>query len=586
MGVGNIYFAMVDPGDTFDPNIHNREDEDVFKLVISQNEGEFARAEVEIRNPRQGLLAPARKTRVFISCDVAGTAELMFSGRVVGYPSDISEETVSLEYIAQPEDWETTQAAFLDSLKVSPYWNDLFASEDKRSELAYILAGRSALLHWDRKTGALSLSDIIEGCQSIDLGPEVIFDTVRAEVGDPPIQQINVVIEAQWEQLGYGVVDCMPQIKAAFINTAIPTSQINTLTPEAFEDGWSGVRISSGYSLLESKLSAVADDFELEQTDLRSGLATVSAVDFPRANGDTTGDRECSVPRVWYDGTLQLSASYKQKRREVFTTSLVADIQNFSLRGNESEDLYLRLQAPTALAQGSTLDVGKHSFYWNKTTLTLTDYGREVVEHALMRARARLIKSSRAVEVRFSANVEDLIDVDCDTSLRFEDDRLPGGSIQGKVISYILSWDGDSGQQIADVTIGSCIGTAVDSSGTGSPSEVEIGAVDYITEFGTSPMHSSIFYDFIEPTIEEPVDVELMESDDQYLIDLVTVDNDGETQNTNFIATAHPDVYLKDNPTGITIDLKTMQPEAELFAEMQISTETFTLPKQVNLEAT
>lgn len=586
MAIGKIYFAMVDAGEAFDPNVHNREDEDVFALDITQTEGEFARAEVEIRNPRQGLLSPARKKRVFISRDVDGTAELMFSGRIVGYPVDIAQETITLEYIAQPEGWESIQQAFLDSLKVSPYYNILFISEDRRDELDQILAARSALLHWDRKTGNITLSDIIEGNEFVDLGPEVIFDTVRTQIGDPPLQRVNVSIEAQWEQLGYGIVNCEPQIRAAFINTSIVEPQINTLTPEAFEDAWQGARIPSGYALRESKLYPVANSFGLEQAHLRSGLATVEAVDFPRASGDTTGQRQVSVPRVWYEGVFQLQASYEQKRREIFSATVEAATQDFALKGDSSEDISIRLQTPTAIAQNEVLAVGKPSFYYDKHTLDLTTYGREVVEHALLRARARLVKASRAVEVRFSTSVEDVIDITCDHSIRFEDDRLPGGSIRGKVLSYILSWDGDSGQQIAQITIGSCIGTGADSVGSGSLTEVELNATDYPSEHGNTPTHSALFYDMLTPpTLEEPVDVELMESNEEYLIDAVHVYNHGEDQNTNFVGTNRPDIYLESSATAIDIDLKTMKPEAELLMELGIDTYHLTLPRQVDLEA-
>jgi hypothetical protein len=587
MAIGNIYIALVDAGEEFDPNVHNREDEDVFHLRISQSEGEFARAEIEIRNPRKGLLSPSRKRWIFISHDVSGTAQLMFSGRVVGYPSDLSQETITLEYIAQPENWESDQQTFLDSLKISPFYNELFFSEDRRDDLASILSARSALLNWDRKTGAISLSDIIEGSEFIDLGENILFDTVRTELGDPPLQRINLAIEVQWEQLGFGIVNCEPQIRAAFTNSAIPTAQINTLTPLAFESGWQGASIPAGYSQLESKLVPIADGHDLEQADLRSGLATVSAVDFPRANGDTTGNREVSVPRVWYEGTFKLQASYEQKRREIFSSTLEVATQEFALKGNRTEDIAIRLQNPTAVAQGEILDVAEPSFYFDPATSSLTAYGEEAIEHAFLRARARLIKASRIVEARFSTDIENIIDVSCDHSLRIQDDRIPGGSLRGKVLYYSLSWDGDSGQQVGEVTLGACLGTGVDSTGSGSPTEVELNPVDYPSEHGTDdPTHSSIFYDIISPTIDEPVDVSQMESDDEYLIEDVTVDNNGETQNTNFIGTSHPDTYLKDYPTGVEVSLKTMRPEAELFKEISADVEPLTLPRNVDLEAT
>ena len=146
MAVGQIYFALVNSGEVFDDTIHNREDEEVFNLTISQTEGSFARADVEIRNPSQGLLAPTRPERVFISYQDGASVVLLFSGRIVGFPSDISDDVITLEYIAQPDDWEVQQEAFLQTLKTAPEYNELFIDADRRDEAEEILAGRSELL--------------------------------------------------------------------------------------------------------------------------------------------------------------------------------------------------------------------------------------------------------------------------------------------------------------------------------------------------------------------------------------------------------------------------------------------------------
>lgn len=71
--LGRIYFSYVDDGEAFNPLVHNREDEKVFNLKITQSEGEFAQASAEIKNPRQGLLNPSRKKRVFISVPFSKT---------------------------------------------------------------------------------------------------------------------------------------------------------------------------------------------------------------------------------------------------------------------------------------------------------------------------------------------------------------------------------------------------------------------------------------------------------------------------------------------------------------------------------
>lgn len=584
--VDTIFFAAVDPLVVYNPAIHSVEDEQVFFLQIDQSEGEFATAEVEIKNPSEGLLSPSRKQRVFISIDNGGSPLLIFSGRIIGNPTDLTKETIRIQYIGQPEDWDTVQDTFLDTLKVAPFYNELFIPLARRDLAEEILAARPDLLHWNRVTNALSLSNIIEGGSTIDLGENILDGTLSVDIGDPPLKAVNINVEAQWEQIGLGTVDVGEQIRLEFTNTAIGTPQINSLTPLAFEDGWRGARLPAGYTITESTLIAVADQFGLAQANLRSGLATVTGANFPTKAGATPPSRQTSVPRVWYEGRLILQAVYQQKRREAFTATLEATTQDFSLKGNKTEDLSIRLQNPSADAQGSIFDAKKPSFFFDLTTSLLTTNGRKVIEHGLMRARARLMKSARIIEVRFEAKLDDVIEISCDHNIRIQDSRIPGGSIRGKVLGYTLSVDGDSGQTIAQIVIGAVIGTGVNSVGTGAPSEVELANTSFVNEFGASPMTSSIFYDLpVDPTISVPIDVALMESDDTHLVDSVVVTNDGETQNGAFILTDRPDTFLRDNGTGVTANLKSMNPSAELFAEVAITTEPMTLPIQTDLEA-
>jgi len=588
--VGTLYFALVDAGEVFNPVVHNREDEKVFNLQIDQSEGNFASAEIEVKNIGSGLLNPSRKKRIFISFESGSGVVLLFSGRVIGFPTDLGTKTVRISYIAQPEDWETVQASFLDTLKVAPFYNELFIPEDRRGDAADILEARSSLLYWDRVTNALSLSDIIEGTSTVDLGTRVLFDTIRWEIGDPPVKTVNINIEVQWEQFGIGIVDAGLAITAEFTNSAIGSAQINSLTPLSFEDAWQGVSIPNGYSIIESKITPVANGFGLVQADLRSPTILVNGTDFPTSTGATPATRPVSVPRVWYSGDLKLQAIYEQKRRETASTSLSISIQDYSLRGDKTEEISIRLQDPTSPAQGSVFDAKLPSFFFDGIG-DLTTLGTEVFENAILRGMARLKYANRVIETRIEGDLNDLIEITVDQSLRFTDDRLPGGSILGKVAGYILEIDGDSGQQTAQITLQSCIGNGEDSSGSGT----EVGLISYDNQFGASAMNSSVFYELTSlPTIDEPIDVPAMESDDQFLIDNVTVTGDGESQNIGFQnenitapenGTGRPDTFLENNPTEVTIDLKTMNPESELFAQIDITTSDLTLPKHVDMEA-
>src|SRR6185295_4698135 len=96
---GPFYFAWVAPSETvFDPAAHNREDEDVFGFTVEHSEGDFAGFEIEIRNPRVGLPAPARRVHALLSDNNGTEIKPLFRGRLVGIPDDINQEIGRLQF--------------------------------------------------------------------------------------------------------------------------------------------------------------------------------------------------------------------------------------------------------------------------------------------------------------------------------------------------------------------------------------------------------------------------------------------------------------------------------------------------------
>lgn len=584
MGVGKIFFAMVDEAEIFDPAIHCREDLKVFDLKISQSEGEFATALLEIQNNKAGFLDPTFKPRIFISCEKSPrdpSNVLLFSGRVVAFPDDLSSELITLRYVAQPEGWYSQQEAFVDALKVAPYYNELFIPAENRGEHHEVLSAYSSLIHWNRATGSISLSDYIQGAEKISLGKNIFYDSVQTNLGDPPINKILLNIEAQWRQVGVGEADLGSAIKAAFTNTAISTPQVNTLTPQSLEYGWKRIKKPKGYEILESFLDPVANSFGLQQDDLSSGIAEVDGLLYKTSKSIPLNVwRQCTVPRVWYDCGLRLLGEYRQKRRENVVAEVNCTTQDYTIGEDIIEELNLRIQDPLSIVNGAVLHPSKSSFFLNDFFDAYSMEGQLAIEYGLLRARARLIKGSRTVGVSFDSPIDSLLNISCDHSIEFEDNRIPGHFVMGKVASYELHFSDTD--QVATVHLACTIGTGDDSlpiDGT----YIQLENVAYETYQAENDMLSSLYYKMGANDIQEPIHVPSMESDDQYLIDLVTVDGDGESQNTGFINSETPDLYLQDNKTRIKVDLKSMNPAPELAAEIEILVDDFTLPCQINL---
>ena len=89
-----------------------------------------------------------------------------------------------------------------------------------------------------------------------------------------------------------------------------------------------------------------------------------------------------------------------------------------------------------------------------------SDRGQLSLQHMICRARAKLRRRARAVQASFQCRFEAAASISCRMNASITDVRLPSGGATGKVISYKLRRDGDSGETVADITIGCSIGNA------------------------------------------------------------------------------------------------------------------------------
>src|SRR5687768_1508021 len=110
MAIGEFYFAYADAGETFDPDVHNVSDEDIFAFTFTHEEGDFAQIDFEIKNPRIGLLNASRQRWAFFSKHTAAGIVPMFYGRILGIPANVFAEVVTVTYTARPEDFNEQKA--------------------------------------------------------------------------------------------------------------------------------------------------------------------------------------------------------------------------------------------------------------------------------------------------------------------------------------------------------------------------------------------------------------------------------------------------------------------------------------------
>src|SRR5947207_1354620 len=127
---GPIYFAWSGPTDQWGASML-REDEEIFALTLSQVEGDFATLQIDVRNPRVGLLAAGRNLWCWLSYgpDPLALPFPIYRGRLIGVPENLQDEVVRLQFVAKPPDFQDRKAVAAAALKVPPFWDPVWLKD-------------------------------------------------------------------------------------------------------------------------------------------------------------------------------------------------------------------------------------------------------------------------------------------------------------------------------------------------------------------------------------------------------------------------------------------------------------------------
>ncbi len=186
MSLAPFFFAWVyEDQTTFDPATMNVVDEDIYDMEIKHDEGQIPSLDLTIRNPRVGLLAPGRKVWAWLSYQpptaeaVAAINELyglesgnayvfpciipLFFGVLVGIPTSLFAELITLKFIARSHTYIEDKQAVAETMKIRPFYDPIWLDDRHRDDPDSILEGWPRLWHVDRTTLVTTASDIITG---------------------------------------------------------------------------------------------------------------------------------------------------------------------------------------------------------------------------------------------------------------------------------------------------------------------------------------------------------------------------------------------------------------------------------------
>lgn len=256
---------------TFNPSTMNVANEDICSFDIKHDEGQIPTLDIVIRNPRIGLLAPGRKVWAWLAWQgtgaYSGTLVPLYFGALVGVPTSLFKEKVTLQFIARSPQFIANKQALAEAMKTQPYYDPIFIGTNKRDDPDTILEGWSALWHIDRTSLVTTASDILigeDGTVTFD-EDHAIYDSVLLQLGQPPLTNIRVEATVNWTQRSSGFF-------------TVPPVSISSYTGDTVMNDWPkpGASIGGGYRCVAS---FVTDTYLISNTPNTSYNSTWTNTD-------------------------------------------------------------------------------------------------------------------------------------------------------------------------------------------------------------------------------------------------------------------------------------------------------------------
>lgn len=549
MPAGWPYFAWIDATETAFGSEHLRWDEQIFSFTLKQDEGDPASLTVTVRRPDGGLLAPGRKIWCWFALD-CGPNLVRFRGRLVGIPTSIFEELVTLEFVARPLDMVAQKEALADTLRVLPYYDEAVIDPSRRTDPDVVLEGYTKIWHFDRETHVVTVSDELIGedgqvnflCDNGD----VLHDGLGLKLTTGPLAVVDVSAEFTWTQQAEGTVDLTRYLTSNWpgaVNGIIRSYSLYAAdwpkTGAGIGDGWTAAS-ASATDFYDHEVRTTSRTTTLkvqESTGETTGTATLTESESSIAFGAgqevgitnfkddvnvsyaTDGDGEeypSSVSHnrsttvavlVFQEIQPTLVAGYKAERHytERVSFSLFANVQPILTDPQDGEALRIDNIRSINLSEavdGNVLigDPARRSYI-------ATARGARSIEHLIAVARAHLLKRARVVEISFAPKLARMPEVTLRKSAFLSEPRI--GEALGKIIGYSIELDGADGAIKCKVSMGCAIGyggTVTATEGTPTYCTIDYCGPDYQVFTGRTvmfPADTSVAY---SPPIAAPND--------------------------------------------------------------------------------
>jgi hypothetical protein len=475
---GPFYFAKISDGTiAFNSVTHGVMDYFIFSFTLQQAETEFASLDIEIKNPGIDALLAAP-----LWCWFSYNGTALFKGRIVALPTNLLATVVTLKYVARPDNYEAQRTAIMADIHYNgrPFWDPIFIDAAHQQDPDAALEALAEDWHTDRLTLEVTTSDILvgeDGAVVFTLG-EAFLDDLDVQISEAPVQAVDVDATVPWKQAFGGTIDF-----GIFSWKGAGTENVINAWPKTGDQlsgGWSVAAAAVEYvaPLSERKNISVNFSWQNKEKTHRNGDTMSLNASYSGPPGGPEGSSYVtdakSVIGDEYTGTpasasISMTGVYSQnatygagrsaivlgygtdrERTEKITFQVRSDLQPV-LRPTNDQTVPEKISKSGSSVQALIGDSGAASYF-------MTDRGNWSVEYLIMLAVARLKLASRIVKVTWGTTFLRAMELTCRKSAQINDPRLQHGTAIGKITSYSMTGNGDSGEFKGSCTIGCAIG--------------------------------------------------------------------------------------------------------------------------------
>lgn len=223
---GPFYLAYVtDDSVAFDSVVHARMDEYVFSWRRILSETDKPVLEVEIRNPHIGILNSTRMQWAWLSWlnPANGHVEPLMLGRIVANPNNVLSEIIIVQFTSWPSDFFKQRQNVAESLKVAPFWDEVFVAVEKSDDPDTVLEAQSKLWCVDPITLVVTAEDILDASDgNVDItADQHFYDALDMHDGDAPLTAVLIDATVSWTQTGRGFIDMGQNVIRSFSGDGI-----------------------------------------------------------------------------------------------------------------------------------------------------------------------------------------------------------------------------------------------------------------------------------------------------------------------------------------------------------------------------